>query len=299
MNGDRVSGDGGRRRLRALGKPSLALAIGFAVVCQSAMAWGHHAAAGRSLGGSWGITGARSNTESQLSAAFTASRVDEDDARGDVQSLRLGAELEGAPWVALGLWVPVLRVAPEAERAAFGLGNVVAGGRVLLGATLPERDAWGLSLELGLPTETVRLGLDPGPVWSIGSSLWYALRLKSFTWKTQIGFSGDGRRAGLALEALAATRLSYWVLPELALGVGVLAATRVVSLCRQAGETSACDTGRASEPTTRPWDTAGRAELFGEAELAPGWALGAALRLPFTRRRDAEWSSELVVVITP
>lgn len=279
----------------------IVLGIGCWVVCTGfvAGAWAHHPAGGRAGGGSWGLSGRRSSTDTQLSAAIGAWRVDEGAASGEVRSLRLGAELEVWPRSTLGLWVPMLWVAPDVESAELGLGNAIAAARILLGSTDPGRDVWLLSAELGLPTETVRLGLDPGPVGSFSPGVLYSLRFQSFVWQTQIGVAGDGRRAGFALELLGATRLSYGVLEPMAVGAGVLAETRLVTWCRQADDTFTCAAGRASEPTTRPGDTAARAELSWEAELGPAWALGAALRLPFTRRRDAEWASELVVVFTP
>lgn len=264
-----------------------------------AVAWAHHPAGGRSGAGAWGLSGRRGSTDTQLSAALGAWRSDEGAASGEVRSLRLGAELEVWPRSTLGLWVPMLWVVPDVEPAELGLGNAIAGGRVLLGSSVPGQDVWVVSAELGLPTETVRLGLDPGPVWSFSPGMLYSLRLQPFIWQTQIGIASDGRRAGFALEALGATRLSYWMLEQMAVGAGVLAETRVVSWCRRGEQTFTCDAGRASEPTTRPGDTAARAELSWEAEIATGWALGAALRLPFTRRRDAEWASELVVVFAP
>lgn len=251
----------------------------------------HGALSSGAMLGSTGVSTRRAAPLTQLTASVEASHIATSDAAGDVLVASPGAEFAWSQEGSSGVNLPLIQLWPEAGAAALGLGNV---GVFTKWTAMAEPDqVWLLDWQLALPSQNVHLGLDPGPVLGFGSSVLWSMGWPKWLLQSQLGVSGDARRAGTALELAASIRAVYWVTTGWGLSSGLGTQTRLITWCSQGGAVRVCDTGRASEQRTATSATAVTVEAALELATWTDGGLRASFRVPLSERRDAEWSVQV------
>lgn len=246
--------------------------------------------------GSTGISTRRAQALSQATLGAEVSRVSNADAAGHVLVSSPGAELAWSSAWSSGVNVPFMDVWPEEGAAAHGLGSVGVFSKWVVAGDVDQ--AWVIDWQLALPTQTVHLGLDPGPVLGFSSSALWSYAAPRWLVQTQLGGAGDVRRAGTALQLVGSVRVLYWIAPGLGLSGGLASQIRMLTWCSQSGNVELCDEGRASEIRTPTYATAQSGELSVELAIAASAGLRAAARVPLTERRDSDWVAQLSLALS-
>ncbi len=253
---------------------------------------GHGASdAVRTLNSLGGGTGAATSRVMLLQEAARSSRTL---APNSSYTTSLLGEYAPHRWFSFGLQLPLQIVDEDGARARAGLGNV----RVLTRLTLfPDKlfhRVLSFGINAGFPTRTVRFSVDPGKTWSqvpylVFTRSWHRPFVQVFA-STPI----ETRPAGTAIDVAAAAQGGYRFLGVLTPSAGVLATTRVVSWCRDAGgDASFCKRGRVTE-LERPVGATAVYVTVGLSWAFTRWGLlAAAAQIPVTPKRDFDAAGTL------
>ncbi|MCH2110368.1 MAG: transporter [Polyangiaceae bacterium] len=180
----------------------------------------------------------------------------------------------------------------EASRAQFGLGDIRL-GLSYQGLDSRRNPFWTAGFSLNVPTRTYQFSTDPGRQWiltpmfgltpSFGELSFYALILTPF----------EIRPAGSALDISPTVGASLQLAQALAVSLGSAADIRVLNTCNIAGERSVCQGGRPSENEREAGATRVYGSLALKFSLAKALSLYAVGQMPFTSKKDIEWSTSL------
>lgn len=270
---------------------ALVLGLGLALVPLSARAHhvpGHGASEGVRTINSLNGAGGRANTRVFLINEFIYTGFGLNP--GVTDSLSVIGEYAPRPWFSLALQAPLLmfRAADTMGETRVGYGDT----RVQLRFTPHARRLIHRVLTLGLngsiPTRTVRLTVDPGPVGALAPYVVFTRTYARWYWQTLALSTVDMRRAGVAvdlgLSGQVGARLAGG---KLNLGFGALFDTRLLTWCSLPGGGHEFCTGNRAGELYREIGTVRGTYLVALAyNFHPRAALVGSLQAPFTAKRD-------------
>lgn len=209
---------------------------------------------------------------------------------GLTDSLSLLGEVAPKPWFSFALQAPLLmfRSADTGGRTRVGYGDTRLQVRFTPHARKLIHRVLTLGATISFPTRTVRLPVDPGPVWGITPFVLFSRTYMTWFWQVLALTTVDVRRAGVALDlGLSAQVGGRFRGGKLNPGFGVLVDTRLAGFCaRPDGGHEFCTDNRAGE-LYREMGTARGTAL---ATLAYNFhrraSLVGTLQVPFTAIRD-------------
>lgn len=209
------------------------IALWACVVAVAQPAWAHHGphAVGVSARDT-GLAERRSTTANALGFAISYSTSREVESAGDVLALEPFGECAFNARLGATLALPMLHVMPEDASAETGIGNLQFATKYALHTPGSRGATWALRALVALPTQSVRLGIDPGPVWNFGVGVTHTHLSGSWLAQVDFGVFGDARRAGTALDLAPAMLGGYSLGSTSRLLLGLRVRTRVASWCR-------------------------------------------------------------------
>lgn len=270
----------------------LAACLSLSLAPPSAQA--HHASGAGGPSASSRLSAQRASANTQVDFAFSEGAQQNGEETVPISALTVGTEYAFSESLAAGAALPLQRFRPRDSVAPAGIGAATVFAKWLPDVS-PDKP-WLLLTEVGLPTQTVVLGTDPGPVGTAALSLGYAFRRGRWFLQPLFGLGGDGRRAGAALDVLASAHAAFALNPLWSLTLGAAGQMRALTLCRSPQGFELCGEGRVSEPRTPSPSLMATAEAGAEALLWRSGGVRLAMQLPLTERRLIAWRAQLSTV---
>jgi hypothetical protein len=209
---------------------------------------------------------------------------------GVMNSLSLVGEYAPKPWFSFALQAPLLmfRAQDTMGETRVGYGDTRVQLRFTPHARKLIHRVLTLGLNASLPTRTVRLTVDPGPVGAVAPYAVFTRTYMKWYWQTLGIATVDIRRAGTAVElGLSAQVGARLAGGKVNLGVGVLFDTRLLGFCSvPGGGTEFCTGNRAGELYREIGTIRGTYLAAVAYNFHARGALVGSLQVPFTAKRD-------------